>query len=139
MYNPKTINDVLGFVEKIRETIKDSLEIVEKRMKSFSLGKEQNDQYGQGYGLKYNGKDIIWIGISPGLYEEENGMFVYAVAFVKRSLKENFKIDKCYIDDEWVYIPINKEIFVEEDKNQLLAEEVIKILKDIFIKNYLEK
>jgi hypothetical protein len=138
MYNPKTINDVLIFVKKIKETIKGSLKIVADEMgKDYCLGRKQNDQWGQGYYFLYKNKESIFVGINPSLCEVENGNFVYSVALLKKHLKENIKIDD-YSDDEWVYIAINKDLFIEDDKEKILADEIIKILKNVFIKNYRE-
>jgi hypothetical protein len=144
MYNPKTINDVLNFVEKIRGTIRNSLEIVKNKMgNNYCLGKEQNNQWGQGYSFKYKNKESIWVGITPTLYEVENGIFVYSVALLEKYLKENIKIDdnefKHYSDDGYVFIAIDRDLFVEDDKEKILADEIIKILKNVFIKNYVEK
>lgn len=144
MYNPKTINDVLNFLEKIRKIIKGSLEIVADEMgkDDYCLGGLQNDIWGQGYKFKYKNKESIWVGITPGYYENED--FVYSVTLLKKHLKENYKIDSNEFkydsdaDDEWIYIAINKDLFVEDDKEKKLANEIIKILKNVFIENYKE-
>jgi len=144
MYNPKTIYEVLIFMEKIRKTIKGSLEIVIDKIgkENYSLGDEKETRWGQGYTINYkNRNNIIFVGISPALYDQENGIFVYSVAIEKKYLKENIKIDefKHYSDDEgWVYIPIDKNLFVEDDKEKIIADEIKKILENVFEKNYKE-
>jgi len=141
LYNPEKINDVLNLMVKIRETIKSSLKIVvDKIGNDYSWGGEQNDQWGQGGKLNYKNRLSIFVGITPYLYGEEEGIFFYSVALLKKYLVENYKIDdsefKHCEDDEWVCIAIDKDLFVEDEKEKLLADEIIKILKNVFEKNY---
>jgi len=141
LYNPEKINDVLNLMVKIRETIKSSLKIVADKMgNDYSWGGEQNDQWGQGGKFNYKNRLSIFVGITPYLYGEEEGIFFYSVALFKKHLVENYKIDdsefKHCLDDEWVHIAIDKDLFVEDEKEKLLADEIMKILKNVFEKNY---
>jgi len=142
MDNPRKIFDLLNLLVKIRETIKDSLKIVADKMgKDYSLVKECYDQWAQGWTFNYKNNYIpsIFVGITPNLYDNENGVF-YSVALVKKHMKENIVIDenkfKHFKDDEWVYIAIDKDLFVEDNKEKILADKIIDILENIFEKYY---
>jgi len=142
MYNPKTINDVLILMQKIRETIKNSLVLVADKMgKDYSLGGEQKEKWAQGYNFNYKNKLGFFVGITPYLYDEENETF-YSVALYRNQLKECIKIDdhefKHYLDDDWLHIAIDRNLFVEDDKEKILANEIIKILNNVFLKNLKE-
>jgi hypothetical protein len=144
MYDPKTIYGVLGLVEKVRGIVENSLEKVVKKMgDNYSEGSGQNDQNGQGWELMYKKRGAIFVGINPSLCDEQNGDFVFSIALLKKHLKENTIIDsnkfKHFSDDEYIYICIDRKLFIEDDKEQLLADEIINILKNVYEKNYFEK
>jgi hypothetical protein len=144
MYNPKTISETLKLVEKVRKIVKKSLELIVKKIGAdYSFGTEQKDQWGQGWYLNYKTKkDSIFVGLNPSLYEMENSIFVFSIALSKKHLKEDIKIDdkafRYYSDDEWLYIAIERDLLVEENKENLLADEILKIINNIYAKNYLE-
>ena len=142
MYNPRTINDVLILMQKIREIIKNSLVLVADKIgKDYSWGGEQKEKWAQGYTFNYKNKLGFFVGITPYLYDEENETF-YSVALYRNQLKECIKIDdhefKHYLDDDWLYIAIDRNLFVEDDKEKKIANEIIKILNNVFIKNLKE-
>jgi hypothetical protein len=144
MYDPKTIYGVLDLVEKVRGIVENSLNNVVKKMgDNYSVGSRQNDQNGQGLNLMYKKREPIFVGINPSLCDEQNGDFVFSVVLLKKHLKENSIIDgkkfRNFSDDEYIFICIDRKLFVEDNKEQLLADEIIKILKNVYEKNHLEK
>jgi hypothetical protein len=144
MYDPKTINGVLCLVDKVRGIVRNSLDIVVAEMgDNYSIGSPEQNRYGQGWGLSYKKRGYIFVGINPTLYDKQNGDFVFSVGLMKKHLKENIKIDdskfRNYFDEEYINICIDRKLFIEDKKEQLLAEEIKKILKNVYEKNYLEK
>jgi len=141
MYNPKDIYTILNLVFKNIETLENVTEKVIKKLgKNFSVGRTQQDQYGFGTHIKYYNKECIFCGINPYNYEQENGNFVYSIALYKKYIVEDFSIDSNrfpYISDEdCVYIQLDRKLFLDESKGNDLQEEIINIIKNVFIKNW---
>jgi hypothetical protein len=138
MYNPKDIYNVLSFTAKINKLIDNvSEEIVKTLGQDFSVFKDQKDQNGVGKYLKHR-KGNIFIGLNPGLCEEQNGEFVFSVALEKKALDYN-KINKekypYFIDDEWIYIKIDRKTLVDVDQKNVLINTVVDIIKNVFLEN----
>jgi hypothetical protein len=141
MYNPKTIREVLELTDKVRGIVHVALELVIKEMGSdCSLSSDKNSQWEQGSYLNYkNKKNSIFVGLSPALHEVEIGIFVFSAALCERHLKRDVVIDdtqfKRHSYGGWLCIPIERSLFVEDNKEKLLSAEIIKILKNVHLKN----
>jgi hypothetical protein len=89
--------------------------------------------------INYYNKDSIFIGLSPELYAEKNGNFVFSVALKKKFL-ENLNtdiIDKdtypYFSDEEYIYIKLDRKILTEEKRERELASRVVDIIKNVFL------
>jgi hypothetical protein len=144
MYNPKDIYNALSFVDKINVLVGNvSEKIVEKLGPDFAVDRKQTDIDGQGKYLKYKDYgEVIFIGLSPCVYEEQNGDFVYSVAFTRKFLNENLKIniDKYpYFDDKeggCIFIELDRKTLVDDDQEKILTNTVVDIIKNVFLKNW---
>jgi hypothetical protein len=140
MYNPKDLYNALSFVDKINDLVGNVLEkVVEKLGQDFTVGSEQNNQDGQGKYLNYNGKQSMFLGLNPSIYEEQNGDFVFGLDLAKKALNENYKINKekytWFSDEEWIYIKIDRKILVDDEQEKVLENIVLDIIKNVFLKN----
>ena len=140
MYNPKDIYIILNLVFKNFKRLKNVIEkVVEKLGKDYSVGREQKDQYGVGIIIKYLGKECIFCGLNPYIYEQENGNYIYSIALFKHSLKEDFSVEKEIFpfvsDDECLYFQLDRRLFLDETKDNELRDEIVNIIESTFIKN----
>lgn len=142
MYNTKDLYNTLTFVDKINKLVgKTAEDIVTILGQDFSMGDEQKDQNGYGRYLKYNNRQSIFYGLNPGLYEEQNGDFVYSVAIEKKAMKAGTNIDNNKYqyfpngDDVWVYIKIDRKTLVDNEQENTLVNIVVDIVKNVFLKN----
>lgn len=123
-YTPETIFAVYNMSEKIMKLCESFLD---SNSKDFSYEKRtdkmlknsQNNQYGIGYYFseKKKQKRKFFIGLSPAV---KNKDYYFSIAL---------QIDECmtktnwYIEDEYAYFPLDKEILTKYDTDEKLQEE----------------
>ena len=137
MYNPKEIYDVLSLLDKnTKLIINASQKAINKLGKKFLLGKDQKDINGHGIYLKYKEISCMFCGLNIGLFEEENGDYVYSLAITIESLKENFSINSnkysYYSDGEYIYIKIDRRMFLNEND---LYTKIVETIENVFLVN----
>jgi hypothetical protein len=154
MFNPKDLFDALSFLDKFHslndKVIKKVIvDLNASPVESFHLGSPKEDIEGQGKYIRYKNEEIIFLGLNPSTYEEDNGKYVFSLALRLDKLKEDYIIDPKYsytkddpndsdTTDAWVYIALDRKILLDENQEDRFAEAVIDIIKNVFLKNYVE-
>jgi len=141
MYNLKDLYNSLTLIDKINQMVSNTAEKIVKELgQNFDVGKPQNNQFGRGKYLNYKNKDSIFYGLSfnENVLEKQNGDFVYSVAILENDLKtKNIDEDlyQKHSDGEWLYIKIDRRTLVENDQENILIDNVVDIIKNVFLKN----
>jgi hypothetical protein len=137
MYNPKDIYTVLSLLEKnINHISRVAKQLKEKLGEDkFVAGTPYTKIHGYGIFVTYNNNQAcIFLGLSPCL-AEKNGAFVYSLAiekkYVKNDLIDSINKDKFpyFIDDQYIYIQIDRKLFLDESQEGKLRDRVIEILE----------
>jgi len=149
MYNPKDIYYVLSLLEKNINQINKAADPINLIGDQFSWAGPQSDKRGQGRYIKYKEKGCIFLGLNPGLRNIQNGDFVYSLAIPKSYIKDNYKefIDQKFypyiadnfpndndIDENYIYIKIDRKLFIDESRVNDLRDKVVEIIKEVFLK-----
>jgi hypothetical protein len=135
MYNPKEIYNVLSLLEKNLKLFEKMRNvIIDKYGDIFSRkGDPQKNKNGWGVYLQSTKKVDIFLGLSPNIYSEENGDYVYSLAFDSKQVKEVFwdTIDKkkfpLFRDKDNIYIQIDRKLFLDENQEENLKKRIFEI------------
>jgi hypothetical protein len=133
MYNPKDIYTVLSLLEKNLHHVYRVAERLQKKLgeDKFVIVGDQHDKYGYGIYVNYNNNHgRIYLGLSLGL-AEENDDYVYSLAIEKKCAKPQDKFP-CITDSEYMYIPIDRKLFLDESQEEKLCARVMEILEAFF-------
>jgi hypothetical protein len=139
MYNPKDIFNVLSLLEKNWKLIRKIKSfILEKYGDIFSFSTEQNDINGMGVHLNSTKGVTVFCGLNPCIYTEENGDYVYSLAFERKYDKEDLIEDAkrfpFFKDNNYVYIQLDRKLFIDESQEEKLKERIIEIIEEVLLK-----
>ncbi|MCL2042793.1 MAG: PD-(D/E)XK nuclease family protein [Treponema sp.] len=155
LYNPKDVLESLKLCDKVFSLVKgiqnDLITIKECILTPSDEYKCVDTVDIIGKFFAYNAKPCIFIGLSLNLINynvpdirdinKKPDDYIFSIAFEKKYLKKELIIQDGYNDyfddDDWLYFPLNKKYFLENDNIELLKDQVIDIIRNVFMKNVL--